>query len=91
MAKTFVVTLPDKLVQALMVEAEQRQLPPEETMLKVLSEQLIDPSRCETTQPAEADSLLQLIGSISVDIPDLAENHDSYIGQGLYRELKGVE
>ncbi|AFZ02272.1 hypothetical protein [Calothrix sp. PCC 6303] len=31
----------------------------------------------------EKDPLLKLIGSISVDIPDLAENHDYYIGQTL--------
>jgi hypothetical protein len=48
-------------------------------------------SRLEGVQQAEVDPLLQLIGSLSVDIPDLAENHDYYIGQALYRELKGVE
>jgi hypothetical protein len=49
------------------------------------------PSKLGAVQQPEADPLLQLIGSLSVDIPDLAENHDYYIGQALYRELKGVE
>jgi len=34
---------------------------------------------------------LRLIGSLSIDIPDLAENHDDYIGQALYQELKKDE
>jgi hypothetical protein len=91
MAKTFVITLPDDLEQALTTQAERLNKSPEETMLQLLSEQLTSPSRLGAVQQAEADPLLQLIGSLSVDIPDLAENHDYYIGQALYRELKGVE
>ena len=91
MAKTFVITLPDDLEQALTIQAENQNKSPEEIMLQVLSEKLTDSSRLEDTQESEADPLLQLIGSLSVDIPDLAENHDYYIGQTLYQELKGVE
>jgi hypothetical protein len=36
----------------------------------------------------ETDPLLRLIGSIDVDIPDLAENCDRYIGQDLYQKLR---
>lgn len=91
MAKTFVITLPDDLEQALTSQAERLNKSPEEIMLQVLSERITTPSRLEAVQQTEADPLLQLIGSLSVDIPDLAENHDYYIGQELYRELKGVE
>ncbi|MBE9168302.1 hypothetical protein IQ238_12525 [Pleurocapsales cyanobacterium LEGE 06147] len=91
MAKTFVITLPDDLEQALTTEAERLNKSPEEIMLQVLSEQLTNPSRLGGIQQAEADPLLQLIGSLSVDVPDLAENHDYYIGQALHRELKGAE
>lgn len=91
MAKTFVITLPDDLEQALKTQTERLNKSPEEIMLQVLSEQLTNPSKLEEVQQAEVDPLLQLIGSLSVDIPDLAENHDYYIGQALYQEVKGVE
>ena len=91
MAKTFVITLPDDLEQALTIQAENQNKSPEEIMLQVLSEKLTDSSRLEDAQKSEADPLLQLIGSLSVDIPDLAENHDYYIGQALYQELNGFE
>jgi hypothetical protein len=45
---------------------------------------MTDPTKNKLTDP-----LLQLIGSLSVDIPDLAENHDYYIGQALERKLQG--
>ena len=91
MAKTFVITLPDNLEQALTIQAENQNKSPEEIMLQVLSEKLTDSSRLKDTQKSEADPLLPLIGSLCVDIPDLAENHDYYIGQALYQELKGAE
>ena len=91
MAKTFVITLTDYLEQALAIQAENQNKSPEEIRLQLLSEKLIDSSRLEDTQKSETDPLLQLMGSLSVDIPDLAENHDYYIGQALYQELKGVE
>jgi hypothetical protein len=91
MAKTFEITLPDDLEQALTTQAKRLNKSPEETMLELLSQQLTNPSEIEGVQQSETDPLLKLIGSISVDIPDLAENHDYYIGQALYRELNGVE
>jgi plasmid stability protein len=83
MAKTFEITLPDDLEQALTVQAKRLNKSPEETMLELLSQQLTNPSEIEGIQQTETDPLLKLIGSISVDIPDLAENHDYYIGQAL--------
>jgi hypothetical protein len=91
MAKTFVITLPDDLEQALTTQAERLNKSPEEVVLQVLSQELTNLAQCETIQKTETDPLLRLIGSLSMDIPDLAENHDYYIGQALYQELKGVE
>ena len=91
MAKTFVINLPDDLEQVLIALAEHLSKSPEEVVLQVLSQQLTTPSLSQSVQQSEADPLLRLIGSLSVDIPDLAENHDYYIGQALYQELKGVE
>mgnify|MGYP000515943231 CR=1 FL=1 len=33
------------------------------------------------------DPLFQLAGSITSKIPDLAENHDQYLGEALYEEM----
>ncbi|MCY7323048.1 MAG: hypothetical protein LH660_14905 [Phormidesmis sp. CAN_BIN36] len=90
MAKTFMITLSDDLEQALTAQAERLNKSPEEVVLQVLAQRL-SPSQPQAEQPTESDPLLRLIGSLSVDIPDLAENHDYYIGQALYRELKSVE
>lgn len=84
MAKTLVINLPDDLEQILTAQAKQLNQSPENFVLQVLSKQL-------TAQPQTAhsieDPLLPLIGSITVDIPDLAEEHDRYIGQALIQKL----
>jgi hypothetical protein len=91
MAQTFFITLPDDLEQALNAQAERLNKSPEEVVLQVLSQQLITSSQSNFIQQPNTDPLLRLIGSLSVDIPDLAENHDYYIGQALYQELRGDE
>ncbi len=73
-----------------MAQAEQLNQSPEALALHALTQQLATP-HLEDTAPTTEDPLLKLIGSIDVDIPDLAENHDYYIGQALYRELRGGE
>ena len=88
MAKTFTITLPDDLEQALITQANSLHQSLEDTLLQVLSEQLKTSSLLSQEQPIETDPLLQLIGSININIPDLAENHDRYIGQILYQELQ---
>lgn len=91
MTQTFLITLPDDLEQALNAQAERLNKSPEEVVLQVLSQQLITSYQSNFIQQTDTDPLLRLIGSLSVDIPDLAENHDYYIGQALYQELRGDE
>lgn len=91
MARTFTITLPDDLEQALTAQAERLNKSPEEIVLQVLSQQLTTSFQSKSAQQVETDPLLRLIGSLSVDIPDLAENHDYYIGQAVYQEIKGYE
>jgi hypothetical protein len=91
MTKRLTIELPDDLEQALIEQAVQRRQSPEEVALQVLSEQLIDQSHSQSLPVIEDDPLLRLIGTLSIDIPDLAENHDYYIGQTLYRELDSEE
>lgn len=87
MAKTLTIAIPDDLEQALTAQAECLNKSLEEVALQVLSQQLITPSPSISTPEVETDPLLRLIGSLSVDIADLAENHDRYIGQALARDL----
>jgi len=88
MARTFTITLSDDLAQALTAQAERLNKSPEEIMLQVLSQQLTMPFQSNPAQQVETDPLLRLIGSLDIAVPDLAENHDYYIGQALYQELK---
>ena len=89
MAKTFTIILPDNLEQALTTHAERLNQAPEEIVLQALTKQLTALSQVNSVQTVETDPLLRLIGSLNVNIPDLAENCDRYIGQDLYQELKG--
>ncbi|BAZ69899.1 MAG: hypothetical protein KME28_07150 [Pelatocladus maniniholoensis HA4357-MV3] len=91
MAKTFTITLPDDLEQVLTAQAERLNKSPEEVVLQVLSQQLTTLFPENSAQQVQTDPLLRLIGSVSVDVSDLAENHDYYIGQALYQELRGDE
>jgi hypothetical protein len=90
MAKTVTITLTDDLEKVLISQAERLNKSPEEIVLQVLSEQLTTSFQSSLPQ-AESDPLLRLIGSLNTDVPDLAENHDYYIGQALYQELKRDE
>jgi hypothetical protein len=91
MARKLVIQLTDELEEKLIAQAEQLHQSPEALALYALTQQLVAPLHSEATVPITEDPLLKLIGSIDVDIPDLAENHDDYIGQALYRELRGGE
>ncbi len=84
MVKTFTITLLDNLEKVLTAQAERLNQAPEEVMLQVLTRQLMTLLQ----NGSESDPLLRLIGSITVDVPDLVENHDRYIGQELYQELR---
>jgi hypothetical protein len=90
MAKTVTITLTDDLEEVITSQAERLNKSPEEIVLQVLSQQLTTLLQPNLSQ-AESDPLLRLIGSLNIDIPDLAENHDDYIGQALYQELKKDE
>ena len=88
MAKTFTITLPDNLEQALNAQAERLNQAPEEIVLQALLKQLEFLNQSTLVKSTETDPLLRLIGSINVDIPELAENHDYYIGKALHQDLK---
>jgi hypothetical protein len=83
MSTTYTITLPDNLEQALSQTLTQTQQTPEETILQLLTQSLIPAIEPDLAN----DPLFKLIGCIDSDIPDIAENHDHYIGQALYEEM----
>ncbi|MEB3191936.1 MAG: hypothetical protein VKL42_16465 [Snowella sp.] len=85
------ITLPDDVEQALTIQANFLNQSLEDTLIQVLSKQLKTSSLLSQEKLLETDPLLKLIGSLNIDISDLAENHDRYIGQTLYQELKDNE
>lgn len=91
MAKTFTITLPDNLEKALNAQAERLNKAPEEIVLQALLKQLGFLNQSTLIKSIETDPLLRLIGSINVDIPKLAENHDYYIGKALHQDLNWDE
>jgi len=78
------IDLPEALQQTLIQQATQNQTTPEQLIIQLLTQNLVP-----TTPPPDLtnDPLFQLIGCIDSDIPDIAENHDYYIGQALYEEM----
>jgi len=87
MAKTLTITLPDNLDQVLTAQSQRLNQSPEVIVVQALTKQLTFLAQAPV-QTVETDPLLRLIGSLNVDIPDLAENCDRYIGQDLYQNLK---
>jgi Tfp pilus assembly protein PilV len=91
MSKTYTITLPDNLEQALNQTLNHTQKTPEETILQLLTQSLapaLTSGRSETIDPDLAnDPLFQLAGCITSELTDIADNHDHYIGQALYQEM----
>lgn len=77
------IDLPEALQQTLIDQAAQNQTTPEQLIIQALTQKFLPPSAPDLTN----DPLFQLAGSITSNIPDLAENHDYYIGQALYEEM----
>lgn len=85
MAKTLTIQLSEDLELKLTAQAEKLNLSLESLILQSL-EQTVN-----QIEPDQNDPLVQLFGSIKTDIQDVADNHDHYIGQALYEELRGAE
>lgn len=80
------IALSDALQQALVHQAAQNQTTPEQLIIQVLK-QYLQPA----ITTADTDQLLSLIGTLELGTTDLAENHDQYLGEALYQELRNAE
>ncbi|UBF28146.1 hypothetical protein K9N68_09800 [Kovacikia minuta CCNUW1] len=85
MTKSLTIQLPEDLELKLTAQAQKLNLSLENLILQSLEQSV---SHLELDRD---DPLVQLFGSIKTDIKDVADNHDYYIGQALYQELRGVE
>lgn len=85
MAKTLTIQLPEDLELKLNAQAKKLNVSLESLILQSLEQSV---TQLELDQD---DPLVQLFGSIKTDIKDVADNHDYYIGQALYEELRGAE
>ncbi|MEX0272083.1 hypothetical protein AB3R30_23440 [Leptolyngbyaceae cyanobacterium UHCC 1019] len=83
MTKTLTIILPDELEQTLTQTAAQTNQSAEDLIVQLLTQKFFP----DNNQSLENDPLIALFGSIHSNYPDLAENHDYYIGQALYEEM----
>ena len=81
MTHSITVEVPDKLYRSIVEKAAKNGKQIEEIALDRLAKgdepEIVD------------DPFEKFIGSLHTDIPDWADNHDKYIGEALYRELRG--
>jgi hypothetical protein len=86
MSQAFTIELPDALQQTLITQATQTHITPEQLIIQALNQYL------QTTKTTdETEQLLSLIGTLDLGTTDLGENHDQYIGEALYQELRNAE
>ncbi len=83
MAKILTINLPDDLEQALIQTAAQANQSAEALVLQWLTQKFTPASESSL----ENDPLIALFGSIQSNYPDLADNHDHYLGQALAAEM----
>ncbi len=80
MTHSLTLEVPDNIYQSLIDKASKNGKKIEEVALEKLAngdEQHID------------DPLDEFVGAFRSEVPDWAENHDKYLGESLYRELRG--
>jgi hypothetical protein len=82
MTHKLLLEIPDDIYSSLVKTAEQTGQPPEELAVKWLAN--------ATRRPTD-DPLEKFIGAFRSDIPDLADQHDKYIGESQLKALDGSE
>jgi hypothetical protein len=82
MGHTIALEVPENLYEAIRSQAAKRGQTPDSLAAAWLA---------EAVQSAEQDALVKLFGTIQSDVTDVAERHDFYIGQSLFRTLHNGE
>lgn len=79
------ITIPPDIETKLLSQAQHLNISLESLVLKALEE------TAAQIPALDSDPLIALFGSIHSDVPDLAEEHDSYLGQAIAQDLKPCE
>ena len=85
MGHTIVLEVPENLYEAIRSEAVKHGQTPDKLAAQWLDEAV------RRVQSAEQDPLIRLFGTIQADVANVAEQHDRYISQSLFRELRDGE
>ncbi len=91
--KTIKLIIDDQLLERVSAIAASQNHTLQELLIKLLNS-LDDADNSAIDSPpdeSEYDPITPLIGSLHLDTQDLAENHNRYIGEALYREIKSDE
>lgn len=81
MTHSLTLELPDSIYRSLAEKAAAEGRRVEEVALEKLSN--------GNSNGSVEDPLDKFVGAFSSDVPDWADNHDKYLGESLYRELRG--
>ena len=84
MAKTLVLELPDELEQSLETQATRQSISLEDLILEWLTK------LAQPTASTDADPLAPLLGTLTAEVNDVGERHDTYLGDALHQELKNA-
>lgn len=80
MGRTLTLEIPDTVYQALAEMAQQEGKTPEEMGAQWIAASI---------ERIQSDPLEKFIGAFPSDIPDWADRHDEYLGEGLMKEVRG--
>lgn len=81
MTHSLTLELPDNIYRSLAEKAAAEGRPVEDIALEQLA-------NGDAEQDVE-DPLDKFVGAFKSDVPDWADNHDKYLGENLYREMRG--
>ena len=73
MSHTLTIAVSDEAYEELVCIGSKKSQAPEKVASEILNDLLPDP-------------LLKLMGTIDSPVPDVAERHDQYIGEGIYAD-----
>ena len=79
MVHSLTLNIPDSVFRPLADQAAAKGQTVEDVVIEKLS----------NSGPNETNRLDKWVGALQSGIPDAAANHDTYIGENLFRELKG--
>ena len=85
MSETVALHVPEELYEALQKQASKKGQKPDTLAIEWLT------AAIQHARVMEIDPLVQLFGTLQGDTNDIADDHDTYIGQSLAGKLRNHE